>query len=30
MRPELIETMKIKGTISYCDGSIYNPFNKNK
>jgi hypothetical protein len=30
MRPELIETMKIKGAISYCDGFVYNPFNKNK
>lgn len=30
MRPELIETMKTKGAISYCDGFVYNPFNKNK
>ena len=30
MRPELIETMKTKGAISYCDGLVYNPFNKNK
>lgn len=30
MKPTLIETMKTKGAISYCDGSVYNPFNKNK
>ena len=30
MRPELIETIKINGAISYCDGFVYNPFNKNK
>jgi len=30
MSPELIETMKTKGAISYCDGFVYNPFNKNK
>lgn len=30
MRPTLIETMKTKGAISYCDGLVYNPFNKNK
>ena len=30
MRPGLIETMKTKGAISYCDGFVYNPFNKNK
>jgi len=30
MRPEIIETMKTKGAISYCDGFVYNPFNKNK
>jgi hypothetical protein len=30
MRPSLIKTMKTKGAISYCDGFIYNPFNKNK
>jgi hypothetical protein len=28
MRPKLIETMKTKGAISYCDGFVYNPFNK--
>ena len=28
MRPELMETMKTKGAISYCDGFVYNPFNK--
>ena len=30
MSPELIETMKTKGAISYCDGFVYNPFNKKK
>ncbi len=30
MRPGLVETMKTKGAISYCDGYVYNPFNKNK
>ena len=30
MRPGLVETMKTKGAISYCDGFVYNPFNKNK
>jgi hypothetical protein len=28
MRPGLVETMKTKGAISYCDGYVYNPFNK--
>jgi len=28
MTPQLIETMKTKGAISYCDGYVYNPFNK--
>ena len=28
--PKLIKTMKEKGAISYCDGFVYNPFNKNK
>jgi len=30
MRPRLIKSMKNKGAISYCDGLVYNPFNKNK
>jgi hypothetical protein len=30
MRPSLIKTMKTKGAVSYCDGYVYNPFNKNK
>ena len=30
MKPSLIKTMKKKGAISYCDGYVYNPFNKNK
>jgi hypothetical protein len=30
MSPELIETMKTKGAISYCDCFVYNPFNKKK
>jgi hypothetical protein len=28
MKPTLINAMKEKGAISYCDGSVYNPFNK--
>lgn len=28
MRSKLIKTMKTKGSISYCDGFVYNPFNK--
>jgi hypothetical protein len=28
MSPKLIEKMKTKGAISYCDGYVYNPFNK--
>ena len=28
MKPKLIKTMKTKGAISYCDGFVYNPFNK--
>jgi hypothetical protein len=29
MKPKLIDIMKSKGAISYCDGFIYNPYNKN-
>ena len=28
MRPSVIETTKTKGAISYCDGNVYNPFNR--
>jgi hypothetical protein len=28
MNQKLIKTMKRKGAISYCDGLVYNPFNK--
>jgi hypothetical protein len=27
MRPKVIEAVKTKGAISYCDGLVYNPFN---
>ena len=30
MTPSVIETMKTKGVISYCDGLVYNPFNRKK
>ena len=29
MRPHVLEIMKQKGAISYCDGNVSNPFNKN-
>jgi len=28
MKPKLIKTMKTKGATSYCDGFVYNPFNR--
>jgi hypothetical protein len=30
MRPRVINTMREKGAISYCDGFVYNPFNRNE
>ena len=30
MKPQVIQTMKSKGAISYCDGYVFNPYNKNK